>query len=57
MSPAAMPDALDSTFGPVIENLRTAPTAPGTFSCNIIDSSDLFYLQMQKLQQINWPGK
>ncbi|THU95395.1 hypothetical protein K435DRAFT_829140 [Dendrothele bispora CBS 962.96] len=28
MSPAAMPDALDSTFGPIIENLRTAPTAP-----------------------------
>jgi elongation factor 3 len=24
-----MSDALDSTFGPIIEKLRTAPTAPG----------------------------
>lgn len=30
MSPSAMPVATDSQFGPLIDALKTAPTAPGT---------------------------
>ncbi len=54
MSPVAMPVALDSQFGPFLEALKTAPTAPGEYLQSYKSSFVLSptHAQMRKQPQI-----